>query len=363
MNNDSNVSTIARYYFSNNNIKRTQRHQVNNLYKMRNSTLILLSIISFYYHPSNNNISLFKPVASFAFTTSSLSSSSYQRKTAISTITNTHNKLFYPMTRRTNNNNVIILNGVERHSKLVVDDSNSNDDIDNNKKIYVDSSETNIIDVELAQHKPLGCTIEESLAIDDDKAVFISRITNDSNADKAGLKIGDVILKVSGVFTPDILEDVSAKVGLSRIKSLISGRPTEEILKLQIIRGTNVKINHEESLFDLCVIPDEDVEKNEINYLNDCLNVINRNEYSDDIEIQGDTTVVSECGDGDMECMLDAMFDVWNDEYEGNKKKDDDDDSDKEEKVKKDERPWASRSSPSGTYVRNPITRKLENIG
>jgi len=170
-------------------------------------------------------------------------------------------------------------------------------------------------------------------------------------------------MKVSGVFTPDILEDVSTKVGISRIKPLISGRPYDEILKIQIKRGTNVKMNHEQSLFDLCVIPDEEDERDNNKYLNNCLNVIHTKEYTDDKNDEDDDVATANCDDGDMECMLDAMFDVWNDEFEGNKKKDDDDEKEKEEEVKKPERPWASRSSPSGTYVRNPVTRKLENIG
>lgn len=102
------------------------------------------------------------------------------------------------------------------------------------------------------------------------------------------------------------------------------------------------------------MIPDEEEEKSDNSYLNDCLNVIHSrdDEY---VEEGGD------CGDGDMECMLDTMFDVWNDEFEGDKKVEEEEE--KEEEVKKPERPWASRSSPSGTYVRNPVTRKLENIG
>jgi len=120
-----------------------------------------------------------------------------------------------------------------------------------------------------------------------------------------------------------------------------------------------VKQHHEQTLMELCMIPDEEEEKSDNNYLNDCLNVINteNEEYDDEEDGEGG----GDCEDGDMNCMLDTMFDVWNDEFEGNKKVEEE--VVEEEEVKKPERPWASRSSPSGTYVRDPVTRKLKNIG
>jgi predicted metalloprotease with PDZ domain len=57
-----------------------------------------------------------------------------------------------------------------------------------------------ILTMELAEHRPLGCTVEESLNEDDDY-VFISKITEGGNAYKAGLQIGDVIVGVTGLFT------------------------------------------------------------------------------------------------------------------------------------------------------------------
>lgn len=66
------------------------------------------------------------------------------------------------------------------------------------------------VEVILPEHKPLGCTVEESLAsvtveLADMKAqkfdyVFVSDILAGGNAEKAGLLLGDVIVGVTGVF-------------------------------------------------------------------------------------------------------------------------------------------------------------------
>ena len=55
---------------------------------------------------------------------------------------------------------------------------------------------------ELTQHKPLGCSVEESLANEPDgsKYVFVAEITKGGNAEKAGIRVGDVIVQLSGTF-------------------------------------------------------------------------------------------------------------------------------------------------------------------
>jgi hypothetical protein len=83
------------------------------------------------------------------------------------------------------------------------------------------SENNNIIDATLTDHKPLGCTVEESLAPysfssnkdeevlihEEAFPVFISKIVQGGHADQAGLQAGDVIVGISGVF--DQLQDVS----------------------------------------------------------------------------------------------------------------------------------------------------------
>jgi predicted metalloprotease with PDZ domain len=51
----------------------------------------------------------------------------------------------------------------------------------------------------LKDHRPLGCTVEESLN-EDDGYVFISKLTEGGFADKAGLKVGDVVVGMTGLF-------------------------------------------------------------------------------------------------------------------------------------------------------------------
>lgn len=58
-----------------------------------------------------------------------------------------------------------------------------------------------MIEVTMQIHTPLGCTVEESLAKPSDlELVFLSAVTPEGNADKAGLLIGDVVMGVTGVF-------------------------------------------------------------------------------------------------------------------------------------------------------------------
>lgn len=309
-------------------------HETKCLHRM--FMLLLCNIICSYY---DIQIVPMTSVTSFAFT-------SHYRTT-----TTTNRSLLF------HNKRVII------SSLFMKDGEDNDDDLDTN---ITEKKETNeeFIDITLTQHKPLGCTIEETLAVEDQNAVFVSRIIKGSNADKAGLKVGDVIQKVSGVFESNKLEDVSCIVGISRIKSLISGRPFDETLQIQILRdGSKIKSNHEQSVLDLCILPDEEEEKNSNEYLNNCLNVIHKKEYSMmDAEFNksdGDEKI--NCEDTDMECMLDTIWkdELVDDDASGNKEEEEE----KEDEVKKPDRPWASRSSPSGTYVLDPATRKLKNIG
>lgn len=64
------------------------------------------------------------------------------------------------------------------------------------------------------------------------------------------------------------------------------------------------------------------------------------------------------CDDGDVDCMLDSMLDLWGEEI-GIKNEE------AVEEVKTEKKkpaPWSSRSSPSGTFVRDPKTGRMVNI-
>mmetsp|Transcript_10709 Transcript_10709/g.15109 ORF Transcript_10709/g.15109 Transcript_10709/m.15109 type:complete len:326 (-) Transcript_10709:892-1869(-) len=212
-----------------------------------------------------------------------------------------------------------------------------------------------ISSIELLQHKPMGLTVEESLATDaeDVKHVFVSKIVNDGNAHQFGIRLGDVIVGVTGSF--DSVVDVIGS-DLDKIRSLIAARSKEEPLTVVIARGTDVMEKHESALVDLCILSetsDKDMQQ--------CINVLFQPGY-DDINNNNDDEDTIDCSDADTECMLDALFTEWdkdNDEY----KPDADNDVNTDlTQPKKEIKPWSSRSSPSGTFVRNPRTGKMENI-
>lgn len=107
---------------------------------------------------------------------------------------------------------------------------------------------------------------------------------------------------------------------------------------------------HELALVELCIVGD-DAETA------DCINQIYS--YEDDFIEDGE---MAPCEDDGTECLLDSMWDTWS---EGLPSINGDEDNGMEEDVAKKKKkvaPWSSRSSPSGTYVRDPKTGKMVNI-
>ena len=68
----------------------------------------------------------------------------------------------------------------------------------------------------LREHKPLGCSVEESLANEPDNAkyVFVADVAKGGYAARAGLREGDVIVQLSGTF--DEVVDV-AGLGIDKM--------------------------------------------------------------------------------------------------------------------------------------------------
>ena len=58
--------------------------------------------------------------------------------------------------------------------------------------------EAEIKEVVLLPHRPLGLTVEESLA--DSNNVLVTRIVEGGYADEAGIKVGDVLVGMTGLF-------------------------------------------------------------------------------------------------------------------------------------------------------------------
>lgn len=199
----------------------------------------------------------------------------------------------------------------------------------------------------LLEHKPLGCTAEESLSVEEDgmKHVFISKVIEGGNAEKAGILVGDVVIGVTGTF--DDIVNV-AGLGIEKVQAFIAGRDPNENLSIKIARGTDVMSRHESALVDLCTLPEKDVD------LENCITSLN----TYDFDFEEDAPSV-DCSDTDTECMIDQLYSGWGEELGVKAVKEE------EEEVvdtKKKPAPWSSRSSPSGTFVRDPKTGKMVNI-
>lgn len=142
--------------------------------------------------------------------------------------------------------------------------------------------------------------------------------------------------------------------------SVVSGRAAEEPLEFRIARGTNVKASHDTALVDLCASVGEDeqeIEECVVNFLESTYGT--EFKYDDQPE-EGDT-------ESDAEMLQNVFENLWGDEIEempvpeakpeqAPKKEA------VEPKKKTKAMPWRSRSSPSGTYVRDPSTGEMKNI-
>jgi hypothetical protein len=86
-----------------------------------------------------------------------------------------------------------------------------------------------LLSFSLIDHKPLGCSAEECLKVEDDgmKHVFISSLVGNGHAEKAGILVGDVLVGISGSFTD--VEDVFG-MGLSRMCVLFQYDVIDSIL-------------------------------------------------------------------------------------------------------------------------------------
>ena len=245
---------------------------------------------------------------------------------------------------------------------LFPNDSNSGNDIE-------------IIEFELLEyeHKPLGCTAEESLDeslieewnLTSNPPVFVSSLVEGGNAKKAGLIVGDVVLAVSGIFE-DSIEDVHG-LGLDRVKTLVSGRPHELPLTIRVARGTSCRDRHEAVLMRLC---EEDESTNEKILGNTITSFISHGYFDEDV---GNDIVECSIESDEADCMIDAMCAIWGEECDLNKSSYSKDNGeimpDKNSEVEAEEAPqkkklsgYFSRSSPSGTYTRDPTTGKIENV-
>eukprot|EP00980_Cylindrotheca_fusiformis_P027439 scaffold20461_cov117-Cylindrotheca_fusiformis.AAC.2 len=178
--------------------------------------------------------------------------------------------------------------------------------------------------------------------------VFVSKVVPGGFADQAGIQVGDVLVAMSGMFgeMAIVLES-----GIDKIKGLVSQTREEEPLLLTIARGTDVLEKHEAALVELCSSGGSDKE------LEGCIVDFLKEGYD-----MGDTTEEEEfCGDEEAECLIDNMYNVWAEELPPPRTSTGSGGEQPRETAEKI-KPWSSRSSPSGTYVRDPVTGEMKNI-
>mmetsp|Transcript_73639 Transcript_73639/g.213316 ORF Transcript_73639/g.213316 Transcript_73639/m.213316 type:complete len:288 (+) Transcript_73639:124-987(+) len=211
--------------------------------------------------------------------------------------------------------------------------------------------EAELLTLELTEHKPLGCTVEESFDTENDPSiVFVSKVVPGGNADKVGIKAGDVLAGVTGLFgevTPVLTS------GVEKIKGFVASLSPDKTLTFQIARNTGVMERHETAVVDLCQSPesgDKAVEECLIDY------------WRGDFDDSGAEDMSEECDldDPDANCLIDSMMDLWADELPPPTTTSGITNADGATAAKP--KPWSSRSSPSGTYVRDPVTGEMRNI-
>jgi hypothetical protein len=151
---------------------------------------------------------------------------------------------------------------------------------------------------------------------------------------------------------------------------LVSAVPVDETLQVQIVRGTDVLQRHESAIVDLCNMAgtnDKEMENCVVDFLAGGYDVgLDDDDDDDSSEI---TISSSSSSDGafslseeDAESLIDNIMNLWSDELplppttSGITDQVNGDNSGKKPK------PWSTRSSGSGTYVRDPKTGEMRNI-
>ena len=244
--------------------------------------------------------------------------------------------------------------------------------------------------VSLLPHRPLGCTIEESLP--DGDYVFVSKVTPGGLAEQVGLQVGDVVVACSDYLDHNdddnhndndknslvsIVTDTNDSMGSTRMETvltLIRARPESDPLVLRIARGCPAVLEqHEQALVSLC---SDGVISGVTTEIENCMLEYLQQAYVDDDDTTSTKNNVMDqdeelCNPNeDDDCVLDNVFELWNQDLDvidpkaktvGTQEGDDAMDNDAAA-TKPKVKPWSSRSSPSGTFVRDPVTGKMTNL-
>ncbi len=141
-------------------------------------------------------------------------------------------------------------------------------------------------------------------------------------------------------------------------KGLVASVPEDEPLRLQIARGTGVFERHEASVVDLCQSPgtsDKQVEECVVKFLSSV--------YDTEIDVKPEGVSLDDDDDDDeTDSFIDSMMNLWANELPSDSTTSGVTGSNGDDTNASKPKPWSSRSSPSGTYVRDPVTGEMRNI-
>lgn len=134
---------------------------------------------------------------------------------------------------------------------------------------------------------------------------------------------------------------------------MVASRPEEEALEIQIARGGDAFDEHEKAVIELCAneSTDKEIEQCVVDYLSidyKTSNNVPKQDEECDIE------------DPDADCMVGNLQSMWAEDLPPPPAPAEDVPVEQPAQTVK---PWSSRSSPSGTYVRDPATGEMKNIG
>jgi hypothetical protein len=142
-------------------------------------------------------------------------------------------------------------------------------------------------------------------------------------------------------------------------KELVASVPDAELLTMSVARGTQVMDQHEEALVELCTSQgtneDKEVEASVVTYIAQGYN------YQPD---DNDNDEMEQCDADDADTkgiILDNMHLMWDMDLPSPSKTTDATKR-SDQKTTPNVKPWSSRSSGSGTYVRDPKTGEMRNI-
>ncbi|KAL3933293.1 MAG: hypothetical protein SGBAC_010461 [Bacillariaceae sp.] len=225
-----------------------------------------------------------------------------------------------------------------------------------------------LVSYELQEHKPLGCTVEETV-VEDCNYVFVSKLVPGGLAAQAGLQVGDVLIATNAMFgggggDDDESKDdltILVKSGVDQIKSVIGSMPADEPLQLAVARGTDVLQEHEDYLVELCSAggpSDKEVECSIEKFLSEGYYSESTSATMDDDDLDDEDAIVVDGGDD----LVADMNNLWAEELPPPPSLTDSTNDQQQRDTAKSIKPWSSRSSPSGTFVRDPVTGEMKNI-